>query len=79
MTTLELIEIEEGYVMEVFTVAITKEIRLKVYDKTDATLILGNKNEINFDWTEDAQQVFNDIDLADPIELLTILAQSSKY
>ncbi|RUL51114.1 hypothetical protein [Lysinibacillus antri] len=74
MTTVELLEIEEGYVIEVFTVAITKEIRLKVYDNEDATLILG-RSEINFDWTEDAKAIFDSIDTCEPIELLTALSQ----
>lgn len=63
-------------------VRITNEITL-VIDHQDGLKPAGilrfanNDCEIEFDFSEDARQVFTDIDNADPIELLTILAQKA--
>ena len=42
-----------------------------------ASLVIG-KNLIEFDWNEDAYNIFGDIDNADPIELLAVIAQNVK-
>lgn len=41
-------------------------------------LRFASGREFTFDWSEDARQVFADIDNAEPIELLTILSQKAE-
>lgn len=63
-------------------IRITDEITLVIdHDPIlrDAGILrFASGQEIEFDWSEEAQQLFSDIDNADPIELLTILAQKAE-
>lgn len=63
-------------------IRITDEITLVLdHDPTlhDAGILrFANGYEVVFDWSEEAQQLFSDIDNADPIELLTVLAQRAE-
>lgn len=43
----------------------------------DAILYIGD-NEILFKWDDEARSIFSELDTADLIELLAILAQSQK-
>lgn len=62
-------------------IRITDEITLVIdHDpifKDAGILRFANGYEVEFDWSEDARNLFEDIDNADPIELLTILAQKA--
>lgn len=63
-------------------IRITDEITLVIdHDPIlrDAGILrFANGYEVEFDWSIDAQNLFEDIDNADPISLLTVLAQKAE-
>ena len=62
-------------------IKITSEITLvidRAEDFRDAGILrFASGEEISFDWTIDAQNVFSDIDNSNGFELLTVLAQKA--
>ena len=72
--------IELGHTQEI--VKITDEITLVIdHDPkygSAGILKMGANNDIQFNWSKDARQVFENLEGADTIELLTVLAQVAK-
>jgi len=84
MTQVEVVVIEEGFSFTKETREIIPGIaRLELYREesapTDASLFIG-ENAIHFGWTTEAELLFNEnIDVAEVIELLCVLATPSHY
>lgn len=51
---------------------------LMVYNNAEAALLIG-ESLVEFKWTKDAQSIFADLENADVIELLAVMAQCEKY
>jgi len=80
----EVVVIEEGFSFTKETTEIIPGlVRLELYREeeapTDASLFIG-ENAIHFGWTSEAERLFNEnIDVAEVIELLCVLATPSHY
>lgn len=65
--------IEPGYTVKIETMHILENIRLEIYDGTDAVLYLG-KNEVLFTWNDEVKAAFDNLDTCEPLELLMLLS-----
>lgn len=71
-TTTE-IYIEEGCTVKLEQLQIIPGVTLKVFNDDEGVLVIGN-DSIEFDFCEDSKAIFSDIDNANVIELLSVLA-----
>ncbi|MGE7984959.1 hypothetical protein [Lysinibacillus fusiformis] len=81
MIQMQIVEIEPGYSYIVERTQLLDGVRLEVFKQPgyedDAILYIGD-NEILFKWDDEARSIFSELDTAEPIELLAILAQAPK-
>lgn len=52
---------------------IIQGVDLIVYENNEAALLIGD-SLVEFKWSEEAEKIFNEIDVCEPIELLAVLA-----
>lgn len=80
-TQIQIVEVEPGYSYVVERTQILDGVHLEVFRQPgyadDAILYLGD-NEILFAWDEEVAKLFSELDTAEPIELLSFLAQAPK-
>lgn len=80
-TQMQIVEIEPDYSYVVERTQIFDGVYLEVFRQPgyedDAILYIGD-NEILFKWDDEAQSIFSELDTAETIELLAILAQAPK-
>ncbi len=80
-TQMQIVEIEPNYSYVVERTQIIEGVYLEVFKQPgyedDAILYIGD-NEILFKWDDEACTIFSELDTAEPIELLAILAQVTK-
>ena len=58
--------------LAVVNVPIIEGVSITVYDQSEAVLNIGNQS-LDFKWTEEAAQMFLEIDSVEPIELLEMI------
>lgn len=80
-TQMQIFEVEPGYSYVVERTQVIDGVYLEVFKQPgyedDAVLYIGD-NEILFKWSDEASSIFSELDTAEPIELLAILAQAPK-
>lgn len=80
-TQMQIFEVEPGYSYVVERTQVIDGVYLEVFKQPgyedDAVLHIGD-NEILFKWDDEARSIFSELDTAEPIELLAILAQAPK-
>lgn len=80
-TQMQIFEIEPGYSYIVERTQIFDGVYLEVFRQPgyedDAVLYIGD-NEILFKWDDEARSIFSELDTAEVVELLAILAKSPK-
>ncbi|MGX9136170.1 hypothetical protein ACWV26_17780 [Rummeliibacillus sp. JY-2-4R] len=52
---------------------IIQGVDLLVYENNEAALLIGD-SLVEFKWSKDAEAVFSELDVCEPIELLAVLA-----
>ncbi len=81
ITQMQIVEVEPGYSYVVEQTQILDGGRLEVFKQQgyedDAVLYIGD-NEILFKWDDEARSIFSELDTAEVVELLAILAKSPK-
>lgn len=81
ITQMQIVEVEPGYSYVVEQTQILDGVRLEVFKQQgyedDAVLYIGD-NEILFKWDDEARSIFSELDTAEVVELLAILAKSPK-
>lgn len=72
-------EIIEDWVLTYRVIPIIAEVELHVYDESkQAVLKFNDSAEIEFSWTPEASAMFDNIDVADPVEFLELLARLNR-
>lgn len=72
-------EVYEGWEVRYRIIPIIAGVEVHVYDESkQAVLIFNGSSEIEFAWTDEASAMFGDIDVAEPIELLELLARLNR-
>lgn len=69
---IEIVEIEEGFTVEVLKADLIEGVRLEVYDDDEASLRIG-EYEIDFTWSATASAVFENL-TSDQLALLEVLS-----
>lgn len=72
------IEIEAGWTVHVRTITIIEGVEVAVYDGETAVLRINEADVIEFTWCEEAETLFTDIDVCEPIELLETVARLNR-
>lgn len=66
------VSLGNDWMLSVVNVPIIEGISVTIYDQSEAVLNIGNQS-LEFRWTEEAAQMFLELDSAEPIELCEML------
>ncbi|MFJ8518981.1 hypothetical protein [Lysinibacillus xylanilyticus] len=80
-TQMQIVEVELGYSYVVEKTQIIDGVYLEVFKQPgydDGAILYVGNDEVLFKWNDEAQYIFSELDTAEPIELLAILAQALK-
>lgn len=74
----EVVEIEKGWTVHMRTMPIIENVEIVVIDNKEASLNINGDTVIEFVWNAEAQAMFAEIDTAEVIEVLELVARLNR-